>query len=542
MRFGVSGTYQRTLARGAAVLLIGGAAAGCSSDVSRFHDSILTGSSHPQQQAASVSQPYPGDTAGLDQTYTGSIAPARRGGILNRIAQVPRPQGDVSSGAAQMAATPVHNTWQQQPTYAAPASPAPQPVVQRASLDTSVTGSTLPSPQQVAAPAAQQPAVQAAQPVPAAPRQPEIASRDVDGGWSRAGGTQVPVREGETVYNLSRRFGVPVDAILKANDLASADALAAGQQVIIPTYVHSARAPVSAPDANRNVADARSSTGTRFDVPTDRVPVPGKAPTERLAVLPQQPKLTEEQPGTQTAANDAQRGAANGRSYTVASGDTLNAIARKTGVSTEALKQANGLSSGLIRIGQTLTIPAAGAPVQVAQAPRTDQTTTGTVKPAAPEPVTAYTPPKPQQAAEKVIQQASLDTSSAPDATGISRMRWPVRGRVISGFGGASGGGKNDGIDIAVPTGTSVRAAENGVVIYAGDGLKEFGNTVLVRHEDGLVTVYGHASEINVQRGQKVRRGEEIAKAGMSGSADTPKLHFEVRKDSAPVDPVGYLE
>lgn len=545
MRIGVSGTYRRTLARGAAVLLIGGTAAGCSSDVSRFQDSILTGSAR-QQQIAPVNQPYPGDAAQLDQTYTASIAPARGGGILNRFGRAPRPEGDVRSGAAQVAATPMHNTWQQQqPTYAAPAAPAPQPVVQRASLDTSVTGSTLPAPQpaaQAAAPAVQPPVVQAAQPVPAAPSQPEIASRDNDGGWSRAGGTQVPVRQGETVYNLSRRFGVPVDAILKANGLSSADALAAGQQVIIPTYVHSAKAPVSAPDANRNVADARSSTGTRFDAPADRVPVPGNAPAERLAVLPQQPKLKEEQPGTQTAANNTQQGAANGRSYTVASGDTLNAIARRTGVSTEALKQANGLSSGLIRIGQTLTIPAAGAAVQVAQAPRTDQTTTGTVKPSAPEPVAAYTPPKQAQQAEKVIQQASLDTSSAPDATGISRMRWPARGRVISGFGGASGGKKNDGIDIAVPTGTSVRAAENGVVIYAGDGLKEFGNTVLVRHENGLVTVYGHASEINVQRGQKVRRGEEIAKAGMSGSADTPKLHFEVRKDSAPVDPAGYLE
>ena len=76
-------------------------------------------------------------------------------------------------------------------------------------------------------------------------------------------------------------------------------------------------------------------------------------------------------------------------------------------------------------------------------------------------------------------------------------MRWPVRGRVISGYG--KGGGKsNDGIDIAVPEGTPVKAAENGVVIYAGDGLKEFGNTVLVRHENGLVTVYGHASELKV--------------------------------------------
>ena len=116
-------------------------------------------------------------------------------------------------------------------------------------------------------------------------------------------------------------------------------------------------------------------------------------------------------------------------------------------------------------------------------------------------------------------------------------MRWPVRGRVISGFGSGK-----DGVDIAVPSGTPIKAAENGVVIYAGDGLKEFGNTVLVRHENGLVTVYGHASSIEVQRGQKVKRGQEIALSGMSGTTDSPKLHFEVRKNSAPVDPSGYLE
>ena len=130
---------------------------------------------------------------------------------------------------------------------------------------------------------------------------------------------------------------------------------------------------------------------------------------------------------------------------------------------------------------------------------------------------------------------------SRVECTGIGRMRWPVRGRVISGYG--TGGGKaNDGIDIQVPEGTPVKAAENGVVIYAGDGLKEFGNTVLVRHEDGLVTVYGHASELTVARGQKVKRGQEIARSGMSGATDLPKLHFEVRKDSAPVDPTSFLE
>src|SRR5690606_7507598 len=116
-----------------------------------------------------------------------------------------------------------------------------------------------------------------------------------------------------------------------------------------------------------------------------------------------------------------------------------------------------------------------------------------------------------------------------------------VRGRVISPFG--TGGGKpNDGIDISVPEGTSVKAAENGVVIYAGDGLKDFGNTVLVRHESGLVTVYGHANELKVKRGDTVKRGQEIASSGMSGSTTVPKLHFEVRKDSAPVDPVSFLE
>ena len=129
----------------------------------------------------------------------------------------------------------------------------------------------------------------------------------------------------------------------------------------------------------------------------------------------------------------------------------------------------------------------------------------------------------------------------SPETTGIGKMRW-LFGRVISPYGGNSGGKANDGIDIAVPEGTPVKSAENGVVIYAGDGLKEFGNTVLVRHEDGLVTVYGHAGEIKVARGDKVRRGQEIARSGMSGNADTPKLHFEVRKDSAPVDPAKFLE
>jgi murein DD-endopeptidase MepM/ murein hydrolase activator NlpD len=151
-----------------------------------------------------------------------------------------------------------------------------------------------------------------------------------------------------------------------------------------------------------------------------------------------------------------------------------------------------------------------------------------------------YTPPA--SSAREITTASVSQEEAAPAATGATGMRWPVRGRVIAGFGASSGGKTNDGIDIAVPEGTAVRAAENGVVIYAGDGLKEFGNTVLIRHDDGMVTVYGHNSRINVSRGDTVRRGQEIALSGTSGSAESPRLHFEVRKDSTPVDPMTFLE
>lgn len=236
-----------------------------------------------------------------------------------------------------------------------------------------------------------------------------------------------------------------------------------------------------------------------------------------------------------------------GGAYTVKSGESLFSIAQKHNVPVEQLKQANGLTNGAIRVGQSLVIPsAAGGATQVAAvSPQPAKPAvaapvqTASVAPDAASNVKPYTPP---QASNKVIEDAEKDQSAAPSSTGISQMRWPVRGRVLASFGQRDGTSVNDGIDIMVPEGTAVKAAENGVVIYAGDGLKEFGQTVLIRHDNGLVTVYGHNSQILVQRGQKVRRGEDIAKSGMSGNAKSPKLHFEVRKNSSPVNPSKYLE
>ncbi len=325
--------------------------------------------------------------------------------------------------------------------------------------------------------------------------------------------------------------------------VASNAALAPAPQVEQPRSVAAARPLEPAPE---RVADARPSHPARDSLPS-RVPQP--APSEgRLGVLPQTPKLKEGESGLASSApanSNAQAASAPG-TYRVQEGDTLTRIARNHGVTTTALKQANGLNDGIVRIGQTLRIPTGGATTVAAATPAKPEPVTTAkaepAKPAATAPETAktvsYTPPK---KSEKVIEQAEQVAAIAPESTGIGKMRWPVRGRVISSYG--KGGGKsNDGIDIQVPEGTSIKAAENGVVIYAGDGLKEFGNTVLVRHEDGLVTVYGHASQLKVSRGEKVKRGQEIALSGMSGSTDSPRLHFEVRKNSTPVNPSGYLE
>jgi len=170
MRFGISGKYRRGLARGAAIVLAGGLTAGCSSDVMRFQDSILTGDSRSVQPAP-ASQAYPGDYAQqqVDTMSTGSIASApRRGGILNRAGLVPRPTSNVSAGGGQVyaaaPAAPVYNAYPaaSQPSLPPASSgrvssgPALAPVT-RASLDTTVTGST---PPRAAAAIAAQPAPQ----------------------------------------------------------------------------------------------------------------------------------------------------------------------------------------------------------------------------------------------------------------------------------------------------------------------------------------------------------------------------------------------
>ncbi|RWC92336.1 MULTISPECIES: peptidoglycan DD-metalloendopeptidase family protein [unclassified Mesorhizobium] len=510
MQLSVLKANSRNLARGCAVLMIAGAAAGCSSQASRFNsvDDVFTSSTNNQRAIINkqdAAQPYPGDVsaAPLDGTHTQSVSRSSLEPVSSRPLPPPASAQAQPAPALAPAANPVR-------VASAPALVRPAPHVDR-----TTTGTVAP----------------AAKPFKnAQPDEPKMAQA----GTPHA--TEIVVRDGETISGLATHYKVPADVIMKVNGLSPTKGLKSGQKIVIPAYAYSSK-------SEPKVADAKPVKDGKHDLPAS-------AP-DKVAVLPQQPKLKEGKSAAQVDASaaaslpkepkPAQAAKATGAAgnYTVQSGDTMSSIARKTGVGVVALKQANGLKDGLLKIGQTLKVPAGGtATVASAKPAKIDPVTTATTQPAAKatpsETLASYTPPKKDA---KVIQQAEDDDAVAPGATGIGKMRWPVRGRVISGFGSGK-----DGVDIAVPSGTPVKAAENGVVIYAGDGLKEFGNTVLVRHENGLVTVYGHASSIEVQRGQKVKRGQEIALSGMSGTTDSPKLHFEVRKNSAPVDPSGYLE
>jgi murein DD-endopeptidase MepM/ murein hydrolase activator NlpD len=243
--------------------------------------------------------------------------------------------------------------------------------------------------------------------------------------------------------------------------------------------------------------------------------------------------------------------------HVVKPGETLTSIARRYNKPRPEIAKANKLDAyAQVRVGQQLTIPGVRPAAQTAAPAAAAPTRTASAAPpaqqAAPPPAA---PAQPRVAASQGTATARLATPatenpepaataapSAADATGaVPSFRWPVRGRVIAGFGTKVNGASNDGINVAVPEGTSVKASEDGVVAYAGNELKGYGNLVLVRHSNGFVTAYAHASEVMVKRGDQVKRGQIIAKAGQTGNANSPQLHFEIRKGSTPVDPTQYL-
>jgi murein DD-endopeptidase MepM/ murein hydrolase activator NlpD len=206
--------------------------------------------------------------------------------------------------------------------------------------------------------------------------------------------------------------------------------------------------------------------------------------------------------------------------HIVKRGDTLASIARKYGTNYKALAQKNNINPPYaLRIGQKIALSGT-------QSAQKHQTRT----------------PNKSNTQTKTTQTAKNDTSSSyVSSKRSSKFLWPVSGKVISSFGTVGKGLKNDGINISAPIGTSVKAGDKGIIAYAGNGIKGFGNLILIKHPDGYITAYAHLDKILVRKGQTVTRAEKIATVGKTGGVTAPQLHFEVRAGKKAVNPRHYL-
>lgn len=257
-----------------------------------------------------------------------------------------------------------------------------------------------------------------------------------------------------------------------------------------------------------------------------------------------------------------------GAMVTLGDGESLSTIANRYGVPENALRKMNGFTPTAKPIpGTRLLIPVfisdtasnltgktqpSTSQAALAQPSPVDQSQMQKVPPVSKSSVQNFVNPQDKTASLGTAPTAAVDVTTEANSTAATEQagvektiattgfRWPARGRVIASFG-ETNGVKNAGINIALPQGTPVKAAESGVVAYAGNEVKGQGNLVMIRHADGWVSIYANNSELKVKRGDEVKRGQVVALSGQTGDVPSPQLHFELRKGSTPVDPVAHL-
>jgi len=232
--------------------------------------------------------------------------------------------------------------------------------------------------------------------------------------------------------------------------------------------------------------------------------------------------------------------------YTVKYKDTVDSIAQRYGVTAQSIIDRNKLQPPYpIQPGQTLEVPGARVVEPAPTMPETEMASASGPR----GPVTQQALPPPGQGAAKPGQPAAgeptpLSPAAAPPPPvgPAPRFIWPLHGKIVAGYGPGANGQKNDGIDIAAEKGAPVKAADGGTVVYSGSDVAALGNLVLVEHGAGYITAYGNCDSLLVKKGDKVAKGQVIAKAGASGNAPAPQLHFEIRRGGAKtIDPMSML-
>jgi len=364
--------------------------------------------------------------------------------------------------------------------------------------------------------------------------------------------TSVVVQRGDSLYSIARRSSVPVRALIDANRLQAPYTLQVGQTLILPRVrTHTVQSGETLSGIAR-----RHSVSTSALVAANRIEAPYVIKTGQILTLPDT-VATETQAAAPAPTPVQGAPAAAAPVEPTPPPATPAPEARPSEIQQAALPPPPTARPPAPTIRPGAAEPPAGAverpelspPPAAAPAPPAAPPAAAApaVPPPSPPPAAAVPPPAPARPAPEPARPAPEAQEEARGAVPEPPPRagrlflWPVRGSVISDFGSKPGGLQNDGINIAAAEGTTIRAAENGVVVYAGNELRGFGNLLLIRHSGGWMTTYAHASELLVRRSQEVKRGQPIAKVGSSGNVTSPQLHFEIRRGTRAVNPREYL-
>jgi murein DD-endopeptidase MepM/ murein hydrolase activator NlpD len=351
-----------------------------------------------------------------------------------------------------------------------------------------------------------------------------VAAFPPPGSLGRTHPDSIVVAPGQTLFDVARLYDIPTRAVIDANHLEPPYGLVAGHTLVLPqvrTHL------VHGGDTIDGLARAYGVEASTL-VTTNHLQPPYTIFAGTVLVLPPQAAssggysasivATPLPPPPQAAAAPA-------------TSPTQSApVTRTNPPPGPRPSQPTSGSSGAIS-ATPLAPPTAGPPPAAPSAPGGRLATTA---PTAGSPATAALPPAPPD------QTASLSLPPPPPRAGRSFL-WPVSGKVVGRFGPLAGGTQNDGINIGAAEGTPVVAADAGTVAYAGNELRGYGNLILIKHADGWMTAYAHNSKLLVTRGQKVQRGQVIARVGATGAVTEPQLHFEVRRGSRALDPIDYL-
>jgi len=239
--------------------------------------------------------------------------------------------------------------------------------------------------------------------------------------------------------------------------------------------------------------------------------------------------------------------------YVVKDKDTVESLSQRYGVSSQAIIDRNKLQQPYkLKAGQTLEMPGARFVADNTGGGAQASTQTAAANPNAPAAVKREGLPPPSSASQgeapRSAAPAGEPTPLSPASQSVTvpaapapRLAWPLKGKILAGYGTGAGGQKNDGIDIQAEKGAAVKAADGGTVVYAGNEVAHFGNLLLVQHAGGYITAYGNNESLLVKKGDTVKKGQTIAKAGDTGGVSSPRLHFEVRRGGKTVDPATVL-